>query len=131
MTPTTTYLAGDLAAARTADGYLEVTPELRVVGFDTVYAVGDITAVDANKAAVAGRQGDVVAANIKAQLAGSDERTSYTVAPPSIILPLGPTGGAGQRGDTGEIVPAAFVSQVKGGDMMIDRYTQLMNLDHQ
>jgi NADH dehydrogenase FAD-containing subunit len=128
VTPVTSYLAGDLAEARTADGYLTVTPELRLAGFETVYAVGDVAALDVNKAAVASRQAAVVAANIKAQLAGSDERTTYTVAPPSIILPLGPLGGAGQRADSGEIMSADFVSQVKGGDMMINRYAELLNL---
>jgi NADH dehydrogenase FAD-containing subunit len=126
--PVTTYLAGDLAKARTTDGYLEVTPELQLAGFDNVYALGDLTAMDVNKAAVASRQGDVVAANIRAQVADEDERVAYTLAPTAIILPLGPTGGAGQRGDTGEIVPAEFVAQVKGGDMMIDRFAQMLNI---
>ncbi|MEP6526368.1 MAG: FAD-dependent oxidoreductase [Nocardioidaceae bacterium] len=50
VAPATNYLAGDLAAARTRDGYVEVTPHLQVVGFDHVYALGDIAAIDANKA---------------------------------------------------------------------------------
>jgi NADH dehydrogenase FAD-containing subunit len=127
IAPVTSYLAGDLARARTADGYLEVTPELNVVGFDTVFAVGDIAAIDTNKAGLAARQGETAAHNIKARIEGSAERTAYTVAPPMIILPLGPRGGAGQRADTGEIVPPEFVSQVKGGDMFINRYRQLLN----
>jgi NADH dehydrogenase FAD-containing subunit len=50
-TPATGYLADELAAARTPDGYgyLEVTPQLQVVGFDRVYALGDIAAIDTNK----------------------------------------------------------------------------------
>jgi NADH dehydrogenase FAD-containing subunit len=131
VTPQTGYLAGDLAPARTPDGYLRVTPLLQVEGFSTVYALGDIAAIDVNKAAVANRQAAVVAANIKAQIEGSDERTSYVVAPPSIVLPLGPTGGAGQRFDTGEIVTAEFVSSVKGTDLMIDRQAELLNLPAQ
>jgi NADH dehydrogenase FAD-containing subunit len=52
--------------ARTPDEYLEVTPQLQVVGFDRVYALGDIAAIDTNKAA----------ANIRAQLTGIDERAA-------------------------------------------------------
>jgi apoptosis-inducing factor 2 len=77
--------------ARTPDEYLEVTPQLQVVGFDRVYALGDIAAIDTNKAGVAGRQAVVVATNIRAQLAGTDERAAYTPGPPAIILTPGPT----------------------------------------
>ena len=97
-------------------------------GFENIFAVGDIAALDVNKAAVAARQAGVVAANIRAQIEGSEERTTYTVAPSSIILPLGPLGGAGLRGDTGENISAEFVSKIKGGDLMIDRYAELLNL---
>jgi NADH dehydrogenase FAD-containing subunit len=127
VAPITGYLAGALAGARTADGYLEVTPELQLAGSDRVYAVGDIVALDANKAGIAGRQAGVVAANIRARITGSDERQTYAISPPSIILPLGPSGGAGQRGDTGELLPAEVVSRLKGADMMMDRYTGLFN----
>jgi NADH dehydrogenase FAD-containing subunit len=126
ITPVTGYLGDELMAARTHDGYLKVTPQLQVVGFNRVYALGDIAAIDANKAGVAGRQAEVVATNIKAQIAGTDKRTAYTPAPPVIILPLGPTGGAGQLPNQDDIATAEFVSQVKGQDMMIDRYAQLL-----
>ena len=85
-TPATGYLADELAAARTPDGYLEVTPQLQVVGFDQVYALGDIAAIDTNKAGVAGRQAVVVVTNIRAQLDGTDERAAYPPGPPAIIL---------------------------------------------
>ena len=127
VTPVTGYLGDDLAAARTSGGYLQVTPELRVVGFDRVYALGDIAAIDVNKAGVTGRQAAVVATNIRAQLTGTGEYTSYTPGPPVIILPLGPTGGAGQLPGRDDIAPAELVSQAKGRDMMIDRYTQLLD----
>jgi len=127
VAPVTGYLGDDLMAARTRDGYLNVTPELQVVGFDRVYALGDIAAIDANKAGVAGRQGVVVASNIQAQIAGTDERTAYTPGPPVIILPLGPTGGAGQLPNRDDIATAELVSEVKGRDMMIDRYAELFN----
>ena len=85
-TPATGYLADELAAARTPDCYFEVTPQLQVVGFDRVYALGDIAAIDTNKAGVAGRQAVVVVTNIRAQLDGTDERAAYPPGPPAIIL---------------------------------------------
>ena len=127
MVPVTDYLGDELAPARTHDGYLKVTPQLQVAGFERLYALGDIADIDANKAGVAGRQAQVVAANIQAQLAGSDQRTAYTPGPPVIILPLGPTGGAGQLPNRDDIATPEFVSQVKGRDMMIDRYADLLN----
>lgn len=127
ITPVTGYLGDELKTARTYDGYLNVTPQLQVVGFERVYAIGDIAAIDANKASVAGRQAHVVATNIQAHLAGIAERTAYTPAPPAVILPLGPTRGSGQLPNQDDIATAEFVSQVKGRDMMVDRYAQLLN----
>jgi NADH dehydrogenase FAD-containing subunit len=126
--PVTGYLAGDLAGTRTPDGYLSVTPDLHLDGFDNVYAVGDIVALDVNKAGVASRQASVVVANIRAAITGEGEPEKYVVGPASILLPLGPNGGAGQRAEGGALVPAHVVSQLKGADMMIDRFAGLLNL---
>jgi NADH dehydrogenase FAD-containing subunit len=126
LSPVAGYLTGSLAAARTPDGYLAVTPSMNVVGSSTVYAVGDIAFGDANRVAVARAQAEVVAANISAQLSGGAPAV-YAPRPTTIIVPLGPSGGAGQR-DTGEIVPASVVAQVKGADLFLGRYHQLFNL---
>jgi len=127
IAPQTDYVAGDLLAARTVEGYLEVTPELRVAGFENVYALGDISAIDANKAGVAGREAVVVAKNVQAQIEGSSELSAYTPSKPVIILPLGPSGGSGQLPD-GEIASPELISQIKGQHMMIDRYVEMLNL---
>ena len=82
IAPVTDYLADDLATARTSDGYLEVTPQLQVRGFEHVYALGDIAGIDINKAGVAARQAPVVAANIKAQISGSEERATLHARTP-------------------------------------------------
>jgi NADH dehydrogenase FAD-containing subunit len=115
-----------LAAARSEDGYLSVTPSRNVVGCPTVYAVGDIVTGDANRVSVARAQAEVVAANISAAQGGGAPAV-YAPLPAMIVLPLGPSGGAGQR-DTGEILPAAIVSQVKGTDLFLARYHELFNL---
>src|SRR5262249_17740093 len=87
-----------------SDGYLQVEDDLRVVGYSSVYAVGDVAAGDANRVAVARAQAECVAANITARLTGGAP-VAYQPQPPSIVVPLGPSGGAGQRGDTGELIP--------------------------
>ena len=43
-----------LAAARRADGYVEVGPTLQVVGQMTVFALGDLSTADVKMAAAAG-----------------------------------------------------------------------------
>jgi NADH dehydrogenase FAD-containing subunit len=112
----------------TAGGYLRVTPSMNVAGYTTVYAVGDITAVDVNKVSVARAQAEVAAANIAAQIAGTPPSATYTPLPAAIVLPLGPDAGAGQRGDTGELLTAELVSKLKGADLFMDRYRELFNL---
>ena len=114
----TDYLADDLAAALTTDGYLDVTPQLQVRGFDRVYALGDLAAIDANKAAVAARQAEVVAANIKAQINGSAELSAYTPGPTAIVLPLGPERGASQLPGHDGIATGELTAQIKGRDML-------------
>ena len=130
IAPVTDYLADDLATARTSRGYLEVTPQLQVQGFDHVYALGDIANIDINRAGVAARQAPVVAANIKAQISGSEERAAYAPGPPVILLPLGPAGGASQLPGQEDIATAELTSQIKGRDMMIDRYADLLHVEH-
>ena len=129
VAPASDYLAGGLAGARRPDGFVEVTPELRVAGQDRVFALGDVSAADQNKGAgAAGRQAQVVAANIRALITGDGELARYEQTPPSIIIPVGPEGGAGQRHGSEDLVPAEVVSQLKGRDMMVDRFAELLGV---
>ena len=60
-------------------------------------------------------------------------RLASTVAgsgPPVIVLPLGPAGGASQLPGQDEIGTAELTSQIKGRDMMIDRYADLLHVEH-
>jgi NADH dehydrogenase FAD-containing subunit len=125
VSPVSDYLAGELASARQADGFVAVTPHLRVVGQDRVFAVGDVADADHKMAGAAGRQAQVVADNIRALIAGDAAATEYQASPPAIIVPIGPDGGSGQRPDAAELVPAELVSQLKGRDMMVDRFAGL------
>src|SRR6266487_452544 len=129
VAPASDYLAGGLAAARRPDGFVEVTPELRVAGQDRVFALGDVSAAAQNKGAgAAGRQAPVVAGNIRALITRHGELARYQPPAATIILPIGPDGGAGQRAGSQDLVPAETVAQLKGRDMMVQRCAELLGL---
>jgi NADH dehydrogenase FAD-containing subunit len=129
VVPASDYLAGGLAAARRPDGFVEVTPELRVAGQDQIFALGDVSAADENKGAgAAGRQAPVVAGNIRALITGEGELAQYQPPPASIIVPIGPDGGAGQLAGSEDLMPAETVAQLKGRDMMVGRFAELLGL---
>jgi hypothetical protein len=47
-----------------------------------------------------------------------------------IVLPLGPAGGASQLPGQEDIATAELTSRIKGRDMMIDRYADLLHVEH-
>ena len=79
-----------------------MTPELQVQGHANVFALGDVADADLKTAGRAGREAEVVVANIRALVEGG-ELQAYEPMPPAIVIPLGPSGGAselpGQRRD--------------------------------
>jgi apoptosis-inducing factor 2 len=121
----TGYLRGALAEARDAHGYLRVDEHLRVIGQERVFAVGDITDADRDMAGVASMQGELVAANVGALIAGTGELKAYVPHPPGILLPLGPGGGAGQFG--GAVVGPEQVSEIKGRTLLLERFATLFD----
>src|SRR5450755_1148795 len=128
IAPVSDYLAGDLAAARQADGFVEVTPFLQVTGQDRVFAVGDVSTADHKMASLAGRQAQLVAGNIRALITGDGELTAYQSSPPVIIVPIGPDGGSGQLPGSDDLASPERVAGAKGRDMMVDRFTELLGV---
>jgi apoptosis-inducing factor 2 len=128
IAPSTDYLVGELAALRTPEGYVQVTPYLELPGQERIFAVGDIAAGHPNGAGRAGRHGDLVAANLRTLITGRGELVEAQVAPPAIILPLGPDGGAGQRPDQEQLLGPEAVAEIKGRDLMIDRFAEKMGV---
>ena len=127
VAPASDYLAGGLAAARRPDGFVEVTPELLVAGQSRVFALGDVSSADQNKGAgAASRQAAVVVSNLRALITGDGALARYQPPPPAIIVPIGPDGGAGQRADSTDLVPAEVVAELKGRDMMVQRFAELL-----
>ena len=69
-----------------------------------------------------------MAGNIRALIIGHGELARYQPPLAGIIVPIGPDGGAGQRPDTADLVPAETVAQLKGRDMMVHRFAELLGL---
>jgi NADH dehydrogenase FAD-containing subunit len=123
--PNSDYLGEALRPARRADGYIEVGPTLQVTGQSTVFALGDLSTADAKMAGFAGRQAATVAANVNALISGRAELVDYESMGTAIVVPIGPAGGAGQFPGQSEIVGREVVADVKGRDMMVDRFAVL------
>jgi apoptosis-inducing factor 2 len=124
--PQSDYLAGPLASARTAEGFIEVDQHLRVPGHPNVFALGDVSTADAKMAGFAGLQAAVVAANITAAISGSDELQTYESMGPVIAVTIGPDGGAGQFPGQEGVAGPEVIAQAKGRTMMVDRYREIL-----
>ncbi len=59
---------------------------------------------------------------------GEAQLTTYEPIGPAILVPIGPTGGAGQLPGQDGIVGPDLVSEHKGRDMMVDRFVAMFNL---
>lgn len=127
------FLTGSLSPeALTPQGQVRVTGTLQVRGYDNLYALGDLTDVaEAKMAGYAMKHAGVVAANVLAQVRGEQPTAVYEPSPvPSILLPLGPSGGVGQfppesPGGVPTLMPPAAVAEYKGVDLFIGRFADL------
>jgi apoptosis-inducing factor 2 len=126
VTPVSDYLSGSLASARTPEGFVEVDSQLRVLGHQNVFALGDVSTADAKMAGFAGLQAAVVASNVTAAIAGSSEFQTYESLGPVIAVTIGPEGGAGQFPGHEGIAGPEVVAQAKGRTMMVDRYAEIL-----
>jgi NADH dehydrogenase FAD-containing subunit len=126
--PVTDYLAGDLAAARSADGFVRTRPTLQVEGHERVFALGDASSIDIKMAGRAKYQADAVVANVQALIAGRAADTEYVPLPPVMLIPLGPDGGAAQLPGQDEIGGPEAASTIKGAHMLVDSYAALFGL---
>ncbi len=126
--PNSDYLGAALAPARRADGFIEVTPTLQVAGQSTVFAVGDLSTADPKMAGFAGRQAALVADNINALARGETDLAEYQSMGVAIAVPIGPNGGAGQFPGQDTIVGPETIAEVKGRDLMVDRYGEFFGL---
>jgi NADH dehydrogenase FAD-containing subunit len=128
VVPNSDYLGEALASARRSDGFVEVGPTLQVAGQTTVFAVGDISTADNKMAGFARQQAATVADNINSLAQGRSDLSHYESMGVAIVVPIGPTGGAGQFPGQDEIVGRETVSEAKGRDLMVDRFGELFGL---
>jgi apoptosis-inducing factor 2 len=127
VTPQSDYLRGDLATARTQDGFIEVTPTLQLPGHPNVFALGDVSTLTPKMAGRARRQAELVAENIRALIEGGQLQT-HEPSPDVILVTFGPDGGAAQLPGQDEIAGAETAAQFKSRDMMVDRYADMFRI---
>jgi NADH dehydrogenase FAD-containing subunit len=128
VTPVSDYLADDLASARRDDGFVTVGPQLQVSGHDNVFAIGDVSTADAKMAGMAGMQAKLVAENIIKMVNGDNDIATYEPYGPAIVVPIGPDGGSGQLPGQEELASREMVSTVKGRDLMVDRFAEILGV---
>lgn len=127
--PVTDYLDGDLSPARQASGHLAVTDQLRLLGQETVFAIGDLTAIREDKKAKAAEEhANVVVRNIRTLVQGGGELASYRPSPPAIVLPLGPDGGASYAPHAG-VLDAVTTVRLKSADLRLGTYLEVLGLE--
>ena len=113
-----------LATARRSDGFIEVDPTLQVAVADSCLRRGDISTADAKMAGFAGRQAVAVADNITApSRAGPTSPTTSPWASAS-PCPSGPRVAPVSSSDRTRSLTRDH-RQVKGRDMMVDRFSEL------
>jgi NADH dehydrogenase FAD-containing subunit len=115
----------------TDHGLVPVTEHLNVRGYDRVYAIGDVADLpDPKMASYAMEHAVIVAANIKAQLAGEMPGAVHTpTSDRRILLPLGTHAGVGQlpTADGPAAATLETVHQRKGADLFTARFTARFN----
>jgi apoptosis-inducing factor 2 len=123
--PAVGYLAPDLLPALTPDGRVAVTPDLRLPGQRTVFAIGDITALPELKMArAAQKHAEVAAANIRSLIRGDDPAAGYEPAADAIVLPLGPKHGVTYAPEVG-VLGAGPTADLKGRTLFTDVYRDM------
>jgi NADH dehydrogenase FAD-containing subunit len=127
VTPVSDYLSADLAAARRPDGFVTVGPALQIAGHENVFAIGDVSTADAKMAGMAGMQAQLVAANI-VKLVNGEDVDAYEPYGTAIVVPIGPEGGSGQLPGQEELASREMVATVKGRDLMVDRYAEILGV---
>lgn len=122
----TDYLADGRLLPLAGQATVPVTERLNVQGYEHVYAIGDIAALaDPKMASYAMTHAEVVATNIRAQLAGVQPAAIHTPTPERrILLPLGRHAGVGQLPTSDGVAAATVetVSQRKGADLFTARF---------
>ena len=84
--------------------------------------------IPAKMAGMAGMQAKLVAENIIKMVNGDNDIADYQPFGPAIVVPIGPEGGSGQLPGQDELASREMVSSVKGRDLMVDRYAEILGI---
>lgn len=132
--PNTAYMQKHFSDVLNDAGRIKVTPHLRVVGKDTLFAVGDITDLDENKMAwhIASQVKNATA-NIRLVLAermhsGDLKIHRPQTGNPSMAITLGSSTGVVQLPVIGLITAPWFNRKVKAAHMLVPKYRQIFGL---
>ena len=126
--PQSDYLAGDLAAARDAAGFVTVTDTLQVPGHDRVFVVGDVSDADAKMAGRAGMQAEVVADNSAPSSPAAASCAATSRCRRSSWCRSGPRAAPGScRASTGSWAPTRPPTS-RARTMLVDSYAALFGL---
>lgn len=123
--PKTAYMQAHYANLLDANGRIKVDPELRVLGLDNVFAIGDINDVAENKMAVhILGQAKTLEANIRAVLSGSGALAAYKpkTGSPMMLVALGRDEGVSHLPGLGVVKAKWFNRMVKTRDMLVPRF---------
>lgn len=132
--PNTSYMCAHFGAVLNEAGRIRVTPELRVIGLETVFALGDITALDENKMAwhINGHV-KTAAHNIRALLAGGKATPKLKAykpqtGNPKMAVTLGSRHGVVHLPGVGVVRWPAFVRMAKSGHMLVPQYRKALGV---
>lgn len=123
--PRTAYMQAHYADLLDADGRIKVDPQLRVIGLDTVFAIGDINDVPENKMAVhILGQARTLEGNIRAVLGGTGSLSAYKpkTGSPMMLVALGRNQGVSHLPGLGVVKAKWFNRMVKTRDMLVPRF---------
>ncbi|WP_020566205.1 NAD(P)/FAD-dependent oxidoreductase [Trinickia symbiotica] len=132
--PNTGYMKAHFASALNAAQRIRVTPQLRMVGSDTVFALGDITDLDENKMAWhIASQVKNAAYNIRAVLTQSaNSRRLRAHKPqtgnPMMAITLGSRNGVLHLPVVGVVRSPAFSRMAKAGHMLVPKYRKALGV---
>lgn len=127
----TWYMRPQFAALLDQQGRLKVDSQLRVVGLDGVFAIGDINNVPENKMAIhILGQAKVVEQNIRAVLEGREPAASYKpkAGNPLMLLALGKKEGVSHVPILGVVKAGWFNRIIKARNMLVPRFRQAFGL---
>jgi NADH dehydrogenase FAD-containing subunit len=101
-------------------GWLKVDDELRVVGEEAIYGVGDIITESWKMTIVIKNQVDAAVTNLAVDINGTGTRKAYKRGISAMIVPVGKVGGTGQ---IGSFVLWSWMATMIKGDFFISRNT--------